>query len=42
LGDGVSVLEVIEVVAVGLFAGVVLVVALSVALDNFNLWRRKR
>ncbi len=37
-----SVLDWIEVVAVGLFAGVVLVVAVSVALDNFNLWRRKR
>lgn len=31
-----------EVVSAGLFAVVVLVAAISVALDNFNLWRRTR
>lgn len=37
-----SVLDWIDVVAVALFGFVVFAVALSVALDHFNLWRRTR
>lgn len=42
VGDGMTWLDWAEVVSAGLFAVVVLVAAISVALDNFNLWRRTR
>lgn len=42
LGDGMTWLDWAEVVAAGATMGVMVVVGVSVALDNFNLRRRKR